>query len=702
MVNFTDKKLYLKGTCQVNVTDPCDGRVLFSSDKFQTANITTSVSPGEIRAGMGNGIATMIPSDAAVNVEFNAADFNLWAKSAQVGATLSYGAPAHTCVTVEAGDDGSIQIDPANGEPVAGLGFPAPFAYVQEVGVAGTRATTGTPYPISAIGLVSYTGESGKEYRVEYFSRRAEAQIAVINSMFDSKVVHFTAQMPVFRNDTCSSHEGSRVGWFYIVVPRMKLGGNGGIVGDQTTPDTTSLSGQAVAYDDYDISTCGSCGGSVLAYYSYVPDNGAESVVGIAIVGGYLEVNEGTTVQAPVRLVMENGELVAPESYQTGFTYTPVNPPTGTTVSESGEITAGTEAGDFELIITYDNAGTLLTTSVFVSVQAISVVGIYINGGSITVQEGTTEQIVTEIEMSDGSVITPTDFETGFTYTADSLPDGTSISADGVITGGGVPGTFNVTVSYISGGQTFTDTATVIINAELKPIDYTSIYLITVPAGQRIQGNINVGTRSYTIDWGDGERVTANYTAGQSVNHTYEDAGDYTIMVKDNQATPTSIGSLTSFYPRDIVNEVLIDTNNNGIGWDGYTNMEIFAYGQHMMSPKWGDISGNPALKTVSYMNPGSIDFNLSTVKNCAALEEVHVMASSMRISRNVSANGWFDGCPNLKVFDISNLTSVPTLSVNPWTGFPTTAEVRVPAALLNNFKTATNWSIRANQFVGV
>ena len=36
MISFTDKKLYVKGTCQANLSDPCTGDVLYSSNKFQT------------------------------------------------------------------------------------------------------------------------------------------------------------------------------------------------------------------------------------------------------------------------------------------------------------------------------------------------------------------------------------------------------------------------------------------------------------------------------------------------------------------------------------------------------------------------------------------------------------------------------------------------------------------------------------------
>lgn len=372
MISFTDRKLYVKGTCQANLSDPCTGAIVYSSNKFQTGNITSSVTMGEIRAGMGNAIATILPSDSALNVEFTAADFSLFAKAAQVGATLSYNAPAPECQVVEA-TGASLTIDVTEGAPVAQAGFSTAFCYVQEVGAAGSVATTGTPYAISSAGAITgFTASAGKSYKVFYFVNKLGAQVATISTLFNPQVLHFTAQMPVFSNEACSmENQGSRVGWLYVIVPRLKLGGNAGVVGDQTTADTTSLSGQAVAYDEDVVSaTCSDCNSSNLAYYIYVPDNGASSVAGLAVLGGYVGVATGATAQIPVRFVMENGQLVTPNDYATGFTYTASGQPAGTSVSNAGVITAGTTAGDFEVAVSYDNDGATLTTPVNVSVTA--------------------------------------------------------------------------------------------------------------------------------------------------------------------------------------------------------------------------------------------------------------------------------------------------------------------------------------------
>lgn len=370
MIKFTDQKLFVKGTCQAQLLDPCTMDAVFASNAFQTGNITTSLNMGEIRGGMGNGIVAILPQDSALNVEFTAADFSLAAKAAQVGATVSYGAPTDACQVVTA-SGASLTIDVSEGVPVAPVGTASPICYVQEVGVAGTIGATGKAYPISVSGAVSgFTATANKQYKVFYFVSAPTAQMVSISSLFDPKTLYFKAQMPVFSKEGCSGdNEGTRVGWLYITVPRLKLGGNGGVVGDATNADTTSVSGQALSFDESIVSaTCSDCEASQYAYYVYVPDNGASSIMGLAVIGGLVTVPRSSTAQIPVRFVMENGQLVAPSDYGAGFTYSASGQPTGTTVSNKGVVSAGATAGDFEVAVSYNNDGTTLTCPVNVSV----------------------------------------------------------------------------------------------------------------------------------------------------------------------------------------------------------------------------------------------------------------------------------------------------------------------------------------------
>lgn len=358
MIRFTDSRLYAKGIGEAICTDKTTGQILYFSNKFQTGNVTPSVTIGEIRAGLGNAIATTLPSDASVNVEFTAADFNLWAKAAQMGAMLQHNAPVMVCQTITA-TTASLSIDLKEGTPVAQKGFSKIFCYVQEVGAASPVATGGVAYDINPTdGAVSgFTATVGKTYKVFYFVNKATAQIATITTAMDPKVVHFIATVAVFSTSAGSSqNEGTRVGTLYIIIPSLKFGANGGITGDQTNNDTTSLSGQAIAYDpDVITDGCDECtgAGSDLAYYIYQPcASGEEEIEGVVASIGGISLKASSTYQMQPRIAMKNGELVKGDANT--FTYTATGAPEGTTVGvNTGLITAGATAGDFTVEVSY-------------------------------------------------------------------------------------------------------------------------------------------------------------------------------------------------------------------------------------------------------------------------------------------------------------------------------------------------------------
>lgn len=372
MIKFTDPRLYLKGTSSVICKDVVTGNILYFSNKFQTGNVTTGNTMGEIRAGLGNPVAATIPTDGNVGVEFNAADFNMWAKSAQTGAKLNYNAPAITCQNVTA-ESTELTIDLTAGTPVAELGFSDIHCYVQEVGASAPIASYGAAYPINpADGKIgTFEAEIGKTYKVWYFVNMASAQLATIGSNIDPKVVHFTAEMAVYSNNTGAQNDGTRVGSLYVIIPRLKLGGNGGVNGDQTNNDTTSLSGTAIVHDNDIISeSCSACEqtDNVLAYYLYVPCASATAVTGLALIGGVISLPVSTTAKANFKAVMPDGSLVTPDNAL--MSYALDGAPTGTTVSTDGVITAGATAGDCEITATYTEGTDTFTCTANVSVTS--------------------------------------------------------------------------------------------------------------------------------------------------------------------------------------------------------------------------------------------------------------------------------------------------------------------------------------------
>ena len=372
MIKFTDEKLYLKGTAEAILLDKATGDIVYYSDKFQTANYQTSVTMGEIRAGLGNGIAAILPSDAAVNVNFTAADFSLAAKAMQVGAARTFGAPVMTCQTVTA-SGASLAIDVAEGVPVAALGMANPICWVQEVGGSSLIATDGTAYTIDESGAVSgFTATASTTYKVTYFVTRANAEVATITTAMDPFVGYFMSAMAVYSNAGGGANEGTRKGTLYGIVPALKFGADGGVVGDQTTADTTSLTGQALAYDEVTVSASSDdCtgGGNTLAYYIYVPcdtESGIEGVVGV--LGGTVTVSEGDSYQLHPYVVV-NGKL-STSVPASSFTYEVTSGGSYISVGASTGVVEGTAAGSGTVTVSYAVGDTTYNDIIDVTVSA--------------------------------------------------------------------------------------------------------------------------------------------------------------------------------------------------------------------------------------------------------------------------------------------------------------------------------------------
>jgi hypothetical protein len=82
----------------------------------------------------------------------------------------------------------------------------------------------------------------------------------------------------------------------------------------------------------------------------------------------------------------------------------------------------------------------------------------------------------------------------------------------------------------------------------------------------------------------------------------------------------------------------------------------------------------------------------------CSALASVSVPGSVTSIGENA-----FQGCPGVAFYDFSKHTAVPTLA-NTQAFFDIfyDCEIRVPAALVDEWKAATNWATYASNIVGV
>ena len=359
-IKFTDPRLYVKGIGEAYMRDPTTGNITYYSDKFQEGQINPTYDDGEISAGLGSALATMIPTNSRVSVNFTAADFDLYAKAASVGATLGYGAPVLVCQTVTAAS-AALAIDVTQGPPVANVGRSNTICYVQQVGAGSPLAQGGVAYSINAAtGAVSgFNATAGTQYKVWYYISRANAQMATISSNMNGKVQHFTAAFAVYSNVNTRTLEGTRWGTLYVVVPSLKLSAGGSTIdGNQTGNTTTGIIGQALMYDEETISaSCDECAnaGSPMAYYIVVPCDNTSGLQGLALVGGVLTVQTGTTHTInEFRLVSANGSLIVPDPAL--MSYTLSGAPEGTSVTGS-VLAAGATAGDGEITGTWSSGG---------------------------------------------------------------------------------------------------------------------------------------------------------------------------------------------------------------------------------------------------------------------------------------------------------------------------------------------------------
>lgn len=348
-IKFSDPRKYIKGIAQVTGVDPATGKIIYFSDKVQTSAFNVSVDLGELRAGLGNALATLVSSNADLTVELSAADFSMRGFSAQFGAKLSAGGPQMVCQTVTA-TGASLSVDLSQGTPVAQLGLDRAYAYVQTIGTAGTMAETGVAYPIDAAGAIDgFSAVPGTQYKVWYFVDRVNAELGTITTAMDGIAMLLTAEMAVYTNVNLNENSGTRVGTLYV-SSLVKTTPNGGIGGSQTDYTMTNIQAKAIPNDASVISgDCDDCAnaGTPLAYFLYVPCDLTTGIQGLALVGGVLEVpTESTKTISEFRVVLADGSLAPVDNAQ--MTYTLTGAPTGTSVSGS-TLTTGATEGDGEI-----------------------------------------------------------------------------------------------------------------------------------------------------------------------------------------------------------------------------------------------------------------------------------------------------------------------------------------------------------------
>ena len=224
-----------------------------------------------------------------------------------------------------------------------------------------------------------------------------------------------------------------------------------------------------------------------------------------------------------------------------------------------------------------------------------------------------------------------------------------------------------------------------------------------------------------TVDWGDGtEPDTLTGTSTTAVkwtnNHQYAEPGDYVIRLTVDGEMSFMGSSISNGAACILRHSSGSDGRNRTyqnavqkieIG-DSVTSIGTYAfYGCYSLSSitipdgvtSIGSYAFNYCNSLSSVIIPdGVTSIGTYTFSNCYSL-------SSVIIPDGVTSIGSyaFNYCNSMKYYDFSSHTSVPTLSnTNAFTGIAEDCEIRVPAALYDEWKAATNWSTYASNIVAV
>ena len=254
---------------------------------------------------------------------------------------------------------------------------------------------------------------------------------------------------------------------------------------------------------------------------------------------------------------------------------------------------------------------------------------------------------------------------------------------------------------------------------------------MTVPLyiGQTVANGVS-------IDWGDGSTAeTLAGTGNVNTSHTYAEPGDYVISLIPQDGCTLSFGANSYSYC------VMGPTGNNGIV---YCNMLQEVYiGENVATIRSYAFQYCYSLSNITIPN-GITYISGSAFQSCSSLASITIpngitsisssafsycnsLASitipdgvtsignyafqdckslaSITIPDGVTSIGSsaFTSCYGMRYYDFSACTDIPSLkSTDAFTGIQSDCQMLIPAALYDEWSTATNWATYASYMVAV
>ena len=259
------------------------------------------------------------------------------------------------------------------------------------------------------------------------------------------------------------------------------------------------------------------------------------------------------------------------------------------------------------------------------------------------------------------------------------------------------------------------------------------------------------------IDWGDGSGIeTISGTEAVNTAHSYSKIGDYIISLdvvdgcnlelghyssnvfvlgtREEQDAVylnmlqkvelgqniTSIGDYT-FYNCCSLSSIVIPESVTSIG--NYAFYKCYSLSS-VVIPKSFTSTGNYTFYNCYSLSSIVIPESVTSIGNyafynCYSLSSVVFPESVTNINRNAFSECYslsnivipksvtsigvtaFYGCYGMRFYDFTRHTSIPYLSSsNAFNGIPSDCEIRVPSELIEEWKSATNWSTFADKIV--
>jgi hypothetical protein len=167
-------------------------------------------------------------------------------------------------------------------------------------------------------------------------------------------------------------------------------------------------------------------------------------------------------------------------------------------------------------------------------------------------------------------------------------------------------------------------------------------------------------------------------------------------------AVPESLTAISeyAFNNCSSLEKVILHTRLTSIGMYGFgncTSLSNILLPSSLTTIDKYAFAGCRSLSSVTIPRGTSV-IGMSAFNSCSTLTTVTIPNTVTSIG-----NGAFGYCSVAGVYDFTSFSTVPSLpSTNIFSGIPTDCKILVQAELVNQWKTATNWSTYANRIVGV